>query len=193
LLLIMTYLAILAHGGPVAGAEQWQEASADWGGSPGAIRVTVEVEAEQLSDRVRFTYSVRNLTEPLTGGTPAIVSLVIGVRGDSVRSELTAPPIEIESPPGWEAKVFPDDRAAPPTWRLEWSCSQRGWEHSLKYHIRAGSVLSGFRVSAPIGDSTYLTARYTVAVDGRHGVGATPPLGLSGKVKARRATRPHTP
>lgn len=187
MLLIMTYLAILAHGGPVVGAEPRQEPLADWGGSPGAIRVTVEVEAEQLSDRVRFTYSVRNLTEPLTGGQPAIITLVIGARGDSARSELTAPPIEIESPPGWDAKVFPDDRAAPPTWRLEWSCNQRGWEHSLKYHIRAGGVLSGFRVTAPIGDSTYLTARYTAGVDGTHGVSLTSPLGLSGKVKARRA------
>src|SRR5260221_5041746 len=117
MLLIMTYLAFLANGGPVVGAEPWQEPPADWGGSLGAIRVTVEVEAEQLSDRVRFNYSVRNLTEPLEGRWPAIVSLVIGARGDSVRSELTARPIEIESPPGWDAKLLADDRAAARTWR----------------------------------------------------------------------------
>jgi hypothetical protein len=175
---------LLGFSGEVAGVTQ--EEPPAWGGSVGAARVTVEVEAEQLPDRVRFTYTVRNLTEPIDGRWPAIGSILIGGPADSVRSELTSPPIAVESPPGWEARLFADDRTTPRTWRLQWWCAQGGWEHNLRYQIKAGTALSGFRVTARSGESAYLTATYSVGLDLQHGIGTNSPLGLMGRPIVKR-------
>ncbi len=151
--------------------------------------MTVEVEAEQLPDRVRFTYTVRNLAEPLDSRWPAIGSLLIGAAADSGRSELTTLPIAVESPTGWEARVLADDRTTPRTWRLQWWCRQGSWEDRLKYQIQAGSALGGFRVSAEPGESAYLTATYRVEVDAEHGISTKWPLGLMGRPLVKKPRR----
>jgi hypothetical protein len=93
------------------------DAPANWG-IPGRARVAVEVDEERLADRSRFTYAVRYVVDDTERGWAGLVRLVVGAPAGSGTGRLTTAPIALESPPGWEARVFPDDPARPTSWHV---------------------------------------------------------------------------
>jgi hypothetical protein len=167
-------LIALLLAGPMAAAQVRVDPPTDL--AEPSMRVSVEVERERSADQVRLTFTVRYLSTS-TDGAPVVR---LDVAFDSVAGGGS---LDLESPPGWRATVFPPSGSAASRWQVSWSCSGEGWEHRLEHEIRPGQVVGGFRVSSRPGFEPG-NASYVVDVD--PGTGKLAPLGLSGRVAEKR-------
>ena len=169
---------------PMLAAQTEPRRPEDWG-PPGRAHVTVTVEEREFAGRIRLAYTVRYMADADGRWSWApIVRVVIGARPDSAQGELTAMPLGIVSPPGWEAKAIPDGPPETRRWRISWSCTKSA-------SLKPNEVLTGFGFTVPLARGNPAEASYAVYTDASPGLGAAGPEGSIGTpFRTRTRTRP---